>query len=189
MTEIIIRPTGLVPYRFNGSETESWSCQYVQGRDRSRWHEITLYSIDNSDAEVLAISYRTTWAGEVSHTEVYLIEDELEIANSLQLYDPLKFLIGYPDGEAFRDKKIKQREEISRNWNSLKAEVYKSLEICTPLPQKNKSAQECDELESIIVLLRDEIMTEANKRQLPGIEVARQLLSFYETKGGTDALR
>jgi hypothetical protein len=181
MTEIIIRPTNQVPLRFEGSETERWSCEYVNGRQQTRWHEIVLYGIDNQDTEILEIAYHTNWAAETNFVEVHHIEDELTIATLLQIYDPLDHLIGYPEGVAFEKKRQEQQAQITRNWQALKAEVYESLEISMVLkPPAQTPATDLDWSKSIAARLHLEVITEAANRKIPPVEVARELRAFYE---------
>lgn len=184
MEQIIIRPTGEVPFKFFGSITEEWGSQYIQGREQTRWHEIALYSIDDSDVEILQISYETRWAGETGYIETHHIQDELTIATLLQLYDPLAYLVGYPDGEAFAAKRADLNRRITSAWNEIKAEVYESLEIAVPLSIRS-SAESTASLGSdwpkpIPLALHRAVLNESNQRKMTASAfVGEVLLPFY----------
>jgi hypothetical protein len=177
MEEIILRPTGQVPFAFIGDITEEWSCQYVNGIEQIRWHEISLYSIADSDEEILEIKYRTQWQREVGHTEFHYINDELVLATLLQLYDPLLYLEGYPKGQEFETKQAKLKQQILGDWHRLKSEVYESLEISVPLPIAEPLIKL---LNPISDNLRREVLIESDRRGLPAATFIEDLLlPFY----------
>jgi hypothetical protein len=180
MEEIILRPTGQVPFAFVGDITEEWSCQYVNGVEQLRWHEISLYSITDSDEEILEIKYRTQWQREVGYTEFHYIDDELVVATLLQLYDPLLHLEGYPKGQEFEAKQFKLKQQLLGDWNRLKAEVYESLEISVPLPIAERPVEIPS---SISDCLHREVLLEARKQGLSATTfIESMLLPLYLNK-------
>jgi hypothetical protein len=177
MSEITIQASGEVPVKFQGELQYAWDSKLVQGRDRSRWHEVRLYLIDDSDEEVLTICFLTQWPGEVSHAEYHRIASEADITSALQAYDPIRYLVGYPPGAAFDEKRQDLQGQIASDWYLVKGEVYRDLEIAVPL---NPSP---DWNYSIPFALHREVLREAGKRQVAPIDLICGILTdFYEDR-------
>lgn len=135
MQNIIIQASGEIPTEFQGELEKEWSGQWINGRDRNRYHTVDLYRTDENIL-VLVITWHTHWQGESDNVQILDCEDEAEILPILDTIDPLEHLVGYPKGEHFANKQITLERQITDDWRQLKGEIASDLGIKKPLVRR-----------------------------------------------------
>jgi hypothetical protein len=129
MSLIEIQATGEVPTEFDGELKQTWSNQWVNGRDRNRYYTINLYNNHDNDEFVAVVTWHTHWQGESDNTAIFECETVADFIAVLRQVDPTQHLLGYPKGVHFADKQKDLKSQISIDWQNLKAEIAKDLGI------------------------------------------------------------
>lgn len=126
-----ITRTGDRPLAFEGQRITSASSEGPDGPANLRWHEVSLYSLTGSQELVLAISYRTKWAGESDHHAAYVCQDAPDAAGWLRSYDPLAYLIGPPSGGPGSPQEQRQarlQRDLRLRYDNVVSDVLSHLE-------------------------------------------------------------
>jgi hypothetical protein len=119
--------TGNRPLTFEGELVAHESTQIVNGKDHSRWHEITLYRA-TSGKFVIHVAYRTQWQGELDYEDV---ETCLGIDGATDWlryeYDPCEHLVGYPEGSQFWTKQAKLMDDLTERYRNAVSNILKDF--------------------------------------------------------------
>jgi hypothetical protein len=129
MSLIEIQATGEAPTEFDGELQQSWSNQWVNGRDRNRYYTINLYNNHDNDEFVAVVTWHTQWQGESDNTAISECEAVADFIAVLHQVDPNAHLLGYPKSQHFTDKQAALEKQIETDWQNLKAEIAKDLGI------------------------------------------------------------
>ena len=134
--------TNELPLEFEGELLFEDSNHWTNGRDNNRWHELNIYrAVDEEDEYFIVwINWRTIWQGEESIAEFFTADSKDDIRSVLDEYDPIAYLIGYPDGDRYQDKQARLEQKLSFDWNRLKATALNNLGFKreSGRPRKNK---------------------------------------------------
>ena len=123
--------TGDRPLAFEGQRVASASSEGADGPANLRWHEVSLYNLNDSQELVLAISYHTKWAGESDHHTAYVCQDAQDAAGWLRSYDPLAYLIGPPSGGPGSPQEQRQarlQRDLRLRYDNVVSDVLSHLE-------------------------------------------------------------
>ena len=127
LTHIKLSRTGDAPLAFVGVELAREEGLWYGGQQQNRWHELALYQT-NAGKFVLAIAYRTQWQGEDQYDEVFVHERMRDIVLTLQHYDPLTRLIGFPARPEYRDRQEKLRYSVRVRFHSQVSALLRDVE-------------------------------------------------------------
>lgn len=123
-----IEITGEPSLEFEGTSLVFESNNWVNGRDRNRYHEIMVYE-PSDGGYILHVSFITQWQGEYDHYAAWELETLEQVVEKLNNYDPIEFLVGFPPGEHFAEKQERLEESLKRDWIELKGKVFNELGI------------------------------------------------------------
>jgi hypothetical protein len=129
-TEFILARTGDIPLKLTGTKLVSMSTQFSNGKDRNRWHVVTVYE---STRMVAHIEWCSTWEGESQHSTCLIADDLESLADHIREYDPLKHLMGFPDGQQFEKKQARLENAIASDWDSMLSDLFMKLEVAETL--------------------------------------------------------
>jgi hypothetical protein len=123
-----IEITGELSLEFDGISLISESNHWVNGQDRNRYHSIDIYE-PSDGGYILHICFVTHWQGEHDQKEVWELGTLDQVVKILENYDPIEFLIGFPNGQHFAEKQARLEDALARDWVELKGKVLNSLGI------------------------------------------------------------
>lgn len=110
--------TGQLPLAFEGEELKHASGKWVNGKDKNRWHELTLYRTRGGE-HVLHIHFHTMWQGEINDDAVHRLTDRAEVVGAVMDHPPTQGLKGYPEGKHFHERQRKLEEDITARYMAL----------------------------------------------------------------------
>lgn len=121
--------TNEFPLEFKGELLFEASNSWINGQDRNRFHRLEIYKAQDSEGDyfIVWVEFKTYWQGEKSISEFFTAEDKDEIKSILETYNPIAYLIGYPDGEHYVDKQQRLETNLKFEWSSLKAKALIEL--------------------------------------------------------------
>lgn len=128
-----LKVTGELPLRFIGTEIANCDNYQSKGDFSNRWHSIKVFeALDETNNEkyyLLYIHWQTCWRGENSYSEYQEIDlkNKESIKDFLDVYDPIKYLIGYKDSDYFAEKQAKLEKRIVQGWRFMLSELYLQL--------------------------------------------------------------
>lgn len=129
-TEHVLSRTGDLPLKLTGIQLSDTSTRVVNSKDRLRWHELDIYQASKFVAHV---KWHTAWEGEQPH-DTCLIADSLQnLASQIRDYDPLEYLIGFPEGQQFERKQERLEQSICDDWSAMISDVFMKLNITESL--------------------------------------------------------
>lgn len=129
-TEFVLARTGDIPLRMTGVMLASMSTQFCNGRDRNRWHNVTVY---HGRRYVAHVEWHSQWEGESQHSTCLIADTLDELADDIRSYDPLQYLMGFPDGQQFEKKQARLEQAIISDWDSMLSELFVKLEVAETL--------------------------------------------------------
>jgi hypothetical protein len=121
-----IERTGKQALTFDGELLAESSGQMVQDKNQNRWHELRLYRSDNGPY-VAHVLYRTQWAGELGHSEAWLIGDPVDVPTEFDLVEPTQHVQGYPAHEQYAERQAHLLDWIERRYRSQVGELLGQL--------------------------------------------------------------
>jgi hypothetical protein len=125
-----LEETGELPLEFDGECIFKDSSQWVNGQDRNRYHKVSIYVPDDRpDERILHVRYITHWQGESDHAALWELGSAEDVIQTLNDYDPIKYLIGFPKSDHFRDKQRSLESQIKSDWLKLKTKALQSLGV------------------------------------------------------------
>lgn len=95
--------------------------------DATRWHELALYRTAGGKL-VVAVQFVTRWQGETDHHSAAVVEDAPSLADWLKRYDPCGYLMGYPPGAAFDQKRERLTRDLTLRYQAAVSELLSTLE-------------------------------------------------------------
>ena len=116
--EFTLPRSGRSPFTFQGDIIAQESTRSPRGRQRSRWHEVTLHR-SLSGKYILAIGYRSEWNTELDRDEVHVMASPLEVESVLSTYDPVAYVVGYPLTPEYEDRQERLLKDIRMRWDAL----------------------------------------------------------------------
>lgn len=119
--------TGQAPLTFRGECLASADGEVQGGKDRNRWHEISVYRTPKG-AYVVRVAYKTRWQGELDHDFAETTTDASAVATILRGYDPTEFVQGFPEGAAYESKQARMLADLRLRYESLVSEALASDE-------------------------------------------------------------
>ena len=122
MPPITLTRTGDRPLTFEGEQIATASSG---NHDATRWHELALYR--TATRYVLAIAYRTRWEGELGRDDVTVEPDDACVANRLRAYDAAAHVLGYPPGEAYREKQLRMLRQMYARYEDAATRLLATL--------------------------------------------------------------
>ena len=108
MTLFELKRTGFPDLIFHGEVLAEQSGVETPDESGERRHDITVYRTDDSQL-IVAVSFHTSHSGEVADSIVEVVEDVVQLEETLSLYDPK---IHFDDGSDSR--KCDNADTISR---------------------------------------------------------------------------
>lgn len=124
MTDYRLRRSGQAPLRFAGEllyERDSRRAG-AGGQERNRWHAVRIYRTD-AMAYVVQVAYRSTWQGEQDHDEVTVLDSAAELGRVLESYDPCAYLLGFPPGEQYEERRQRIEAILRADWGAIVGEI------------------------------------------------------------------
>jgi hypothetical protein len=128
--EVVLPCTGRLPLKLNGTLLASESTEIVNGSDRNRWHKVDVYQASKFVAHV---QWRTRWQGEQPNDTCIVEESIHKLAEHLLKYDPLEFLVGFPEGAQFDRKQERLEQAIIDDWSAMLTRLFLSLNVTESL--------------------------------------------------------
>jgi len=131
-TDVTVRRTGRAPLRLHGYGLIAQATSRAEsGHRQTRWHEIEVWADDQRPAgpeqsHCVVIRYRTDWQGELGHDEAEVVA-RAGVAATLEVYDPLARLIGYPDRPDMAARQERLRADLRAGWKHAVSDV---LDAC-----------------------------------------------------------
>jgi hypothetical protein len=127
-TMITLQQTGETPIEFEGELINDWSNKLMNGVERTRFHEINLYSHDDG-GYVYAINWISQWRGESNITVVGDCDTKEEFIKILEKINPIEHLKGYPKSDHYNAKQRSLEDLIKDDWRSLHGKIRSDLDI------------------------------------------------------------
>ena len=129
-SEFVLPCTGRLPLKLTGVILAQESTEVVNGSDRNRWHQVDVYQATKFVAHV---QWRSRWQGEQPN-DTCLVDDTLRgLAERLLAYDPLEFLVGFPEGAQFERKQERLEQSIIDDWSAMLTELFMKLNVTESL--------------------------------------------------------
>lgn len=129
-SEVVLTRTGTLPLKLTGEKLAGVSTDLVNGRDRDRWHEIDVYQASKFVAHV---KWRSKWKGEQPY-DCCFVDDTLKgLTTQILAYDPLEFLVGYPEGSQFERKQERLEQSITDDWSAMISDLFVELDVTESL--------------------------------------------------------
>jgi hypothetical protein len=125
MSEFRLTRTGMAPLRIRGELVAESDGHISSGRECNRWHDLAVYQLDDGRYAVSMI-YHTCWQGELERHTAVVAENARQVAFALEDYDPCQPVIGYPAGDAYRDRQTALLRDVRRRYESQVSEVLDS---------------------------------------------------------------
>jgi len=116
--------TGNAPLEFDG---ERIAHATSGNRDAARWHDLALYRTAGGKL-VLEVVYRTRWQGEIEHFHG-VVTDEASAADELQMFDPMRAVMGFPPGGQYEQKQARLEQTLRAGYESAVSELLESAGI------------------------------------------------------------
>lgn len=129
-TEFVLPCTGRLPIKLTGTLLASESTEVVNGSNRNRWYKIDVYKASKFVAHV---QWRSQWSGEQPNDTCLVADTLKEIADQLLKYDPLEFLIGFPEGAQFERKQERLEQSITDDWSAMLTDLFLKLNVTESL--------------------------------------------------------
>ena len=120
--------TGQAALAFSGELVSQVSGKWQFGTECNRWHEISLYRLDNGRFAV-SLGYRTQWQGEAPHDIAWRSLSSTEVATTLANYDSGEHVQGYPPYPNYADRQTRLLDNIRRRFKALVSEVLNEAGI------------------------------------------------------------
>lgn len=96
--------------------------QGAHGEGKDRWHTISIYHTE-SNRFVAAIDYHATWEGEEEWAAAFVADSPGELIQSLQKYDPMECVFGYPDTPQFKSRNEQMKRVLLTRFDNALATV------------------------------------------------------------------
>lgn len=125
MSEITLTRTGNRLLQFEGeliAETDSLA---TNGACENRYWELSLYRA-TSDKYVVAIGYRSAWAGEHDADDVYVCDDADSLSETVRAHQYDAGVTGYPPNQG--EKQARLTAALGRCWNAAVTEILSHIE-------------------------------------------------------------
>lgn len=117
-----LQRTGMEPLRFAADLIAESAGRHQGGRERNRWYDIRIYAISHT-RYVVALEYHTQWQGELDHYAAVLVWGADKVAAVLRDYDPASCVIGYPAGEAYRERQEALLRDVTARYRAQVGEI------------------------------------------------------------------
>jgi muconolactone delta-isomerase len=134
---VSLQATGEIPIEFEGEELHHWTGRRLNGQERNRFFELTIYSLKES-GYLGELVWKTFWQGEYSNTSLFDCDTKEEVVEYLYDFDPLTYLMGYPNRQDFAEKQIALESRIESDFRILRGEICKELGITRPFRRQGK---------------------------------------------------
>ena len=121
---VVIERTGFPPVRFSKANLVADGTTLTDKKD-DRGFRIRLY---RTPAKCVAhVEYLTKWKSEANASTVYISPHGKMLAEKLLAHDPMQFVVGYPPGERFDEKRHRLEATIRNQYMSLASRLLKDL--------------------------------------------------------------
>ena len=128
--------TGNTPLKFQGqliARSRPARDEGKKAKDLPRWNEVALYRT-KAGQWVVAISYCTEWRGEHGRHLAVVVPDLAAVVKTMQEYDPVAHLSGFPPGEHFEARQRRVEEDLRHQYAALVTEVLNREEFAEIIP-------------------------------------------------------
>lgn len=125
--EITLSRTGDAPLSFRGHRIASSDGERLGGKERNRWHEITVYRTTRG-RYVVHVAYRTRWQGELDRDTAAACNAPSEVVAMLRDYNPLTQLMGFPPGEAYAERQERLEADVAAGYQSIVGDVLAKID-------------------------------------------------------------
>jgi hypothetical protein len=123
-----VQRTGQRPLEFEGQKIASASSRNHAGKERNRWHEITVWKTA-SGKFVAAVSYLTQWEGEASHDDALAFDSLEQVATLLEEYIfPNIAAIGFPASPTYADRQARMMADLEEGFKHAAGQVLEELD-------------------------------------------------------------
>lgn len=113
--EIVIERFGEPPIRFSGEMVAHGSTMTEKKDDRG-----FVVRIFCSPTKCVGhVEYVTKWKSEANASTVYIEDSARALAGKLLAHDPMTYVVGYPPGERFDEKRHRLELTIRRQYTAL----------------------------------------------------------------------
>jgi hypothetical protein len=128
-----IERTGQRPLEFEGEQLAEVSTRNHAGKERNRWHEITVWKT-KSGKFVAAVSYHTQWEGEAGYDDALVFESLDQVATLLEEYIfPNIGAIGFPAMPTYADRQARLMEELEQAFKHAAGRLLNELGVAEKL--------------------------------------------------------
>lgn len=128
MDSITVPRSGKAPLKFEGKLLAEQSGKTATGRDRNRWHDVSIYR-SKGGKYVASVTYRTVWQGEIGHDAAEIFDDGAEAAKWLEAFDPTANVGGYPPQDAYAAKQARLMADIRAAFGAQVSNVIEEAGI------------------------------------------------------------
>jgi hypothetical protein len=119
--------TGQRPLSFVGESLASASSQHHAGKERNRWHEITVWET-SAGKFVVGVSYHTQWEGESNYDDGVVFDTKDQAATLLEEYIfPNIASIGYPPVPAYGERQARLMADLEESFRHAAGEVIREM--------------------------------------------------------------
>jgi hypothetical protein len=122
-----VQRTGSRPLEFDGEELAQESGRILNGKERNRWHVITVWKT-TSGKFVVGVQYHTQWEGESDWRDAMIFDDLNQSATFLEEYIfPNIASIGYPPAPTYAERQARMMADLDSAWKTLVGKVLDQL--------------------------------------------------------------
>lgn len=117
---IVLERTGSPPIKFHGKLLVEGTT--VTDKKDDRGHAVRIYETRTQEGcprYVVQIEYLTKWKSEATGHIVLVADSGRELAIKLLAHDPMYFVVGYPPGERFDEKRHRLAATIRHQYMAL----------------------------------------------------------------------
>lgn len=122
-----VQRTGQRPLSFDGESLASSSSRHHAGKERNRWHEITVWTTSTSKV-VVSVAYHTQWEGESGYDDGTVFDTKEQAATLLEEYIfPNIASIGYPPAAAYGERQARLMADLEEAFRHAAGEVIRDM--------------------------------------------------------------
>lgn len=121
---VVIERTGFPPVRFSKADLITEGSTLSDKKD-DRGFRIRIYRAGPKC--VAHIEYLTKWKSEANASTVYICRRGGDLARKVLAHDPMQFVVGYPPGERFDEKRHRLESTLRNQYLSLASRLLTAL--------------------------------------------------------------
>lgn len=125
----LLKRSGQRPLEINLADADdvgTFDGRHFGGREQNRWYEVQLYRL--AEGWAAHVGYRTQWQGEVD-VDWAEVGTAAEIAGWLESLQPMPPGVGFPPGDAYRERQERLLAGLQQQWGAAVSELLDSPEF------------------------------------------------------------